>query len=109
MMGPGFDHGWMWGGAGGLMFLGGLIPLLLIGLIIFLAVRAFTGPNLHSMMPPPQYLPPAPPPPAPHRETALEVAERRYANGDLSRDEFIRIRDDLVGGSTGGPAAPPST
>jgi hypothetical protein len=107
MMGPGFHHGWNAVGGGGLMFLGGLIPLLLLGLLVFIAIRAFSGPNLHSMTPPPAYLPP-PPPPAPLRETALELAERRYANGDISRDEFIRIRDDLAG-PTGTPAAPTST
>ncbi len=28
-------------------------------------------------------------------ETALEVAQRRYASGEISREEFQRIRDDL--------------
>jgi putative membrane protein len=28
-------------------------------------------------------------------ETPLDVAQRRYANGEISRDEFLRIRDDL--------------
>ena len=87
------------------MFLGGLIPLLLIGLLVFLAIRAFSGPGIHSMAPPPAaYLPP-PPSPIPPRETALEVAERRYANGDITRDEFMRIRDDLTG-QAGSPIAP---
>ncbi len=27
--------------------------------------------------------------------TPLEVAQRRYANGEISRDEFQRIREDL--------------
>lgn len=104
MMGPGFHHGWNAMGGGGLMFLGGLIPLLLIGLVVFLAIRAFSGPGAHSMAPPTAYLPPAPTPPGPPRETALDVAERRYANGDITRDEFIRIRDDLAGT----PAPPPA-
>ncbi len=29
------------------------------------------------------------------QETPLEVAQRRYASGELSREEFQRIRDDL--------------
>ncbi len=111
MMGSGFHHGWNAAGGGGLMFLGGLVPLLVIGLLVFLAIRAFGGPNMHSMAPPSAYLPPVPPaspvPPAPPRETALDVAERRYANGDISRDEFLRIRDDLVGPSGG--STPTST
>ncbi len=28
-------------------------------------------------------------------ETPLEAAQRRYANGEISREEFQRIRDDL--------------
>ncbi len=29
------------------------------------------------------------------QETPLEIAQRRYASGELSREEFRRIRDDL--------------
>ncbi len=29
------------------------------------------------------------------RETPLEAAQRRYANGEISREEFQHIRDDL--------------
>jgi putative membrane protein len=29
-------------------------------------------------------------------ETPLEVAQRRYASGEISREEFQRIRDDLA-------------
>jgi putative membrane protein len=29
------------------------------------------------------------------RETPLAVAQRRYASGEISREEFQRIRDDL--------------
>ncbi len=29
------------------------------------------------------------------QETPLEIAQRRYASGELSREEFQRIRDDL--------------
>ena len=32
---------------------------------------------------------------ATHAESPLEVAQRRYAAGDISRDEFQRIRKDL--------------
>ena len=31
----------------------------------------------------------------PHPETPLEVAQRRYAAGEISRNEFQRIREDL--------------
>ena len=30
-----------------------------------------------------------------HGETPLEVAQRRYASGEISREEFKRIREDM--------------
>lgn len=86
-----WDHDWMWGWGFIPMFLGSIFPLLLIGLLVFLVVQAFGGRQAPAA-PPPGF---APPPPLTRGETALEIAERRYASGELSRDEFIRIRDDL--------------
>jgi putative membrane protein len=34
------------------------------------------------------------------RETTLEVLQRRLANGEISVEEFVRIRDELAQGST---------
>ncbi len=34
-------------------------------------------------------------------ETPLEIAQRRYAGGEISRDEFERIRDGLRDGTRG--------
>ena len=48
--------------------------------------------------PPPRASRAEPPPRedgAPHPETPLEVAQRRYAAGEISRNEFQRIREDL--------------
>ena len=88
-----WDHGWMWGWGIIPMFVGGVFPLVLFGALIFLFVQAFSG-RRAPLAAPPGFPPPAPP--APSRvESALEIAERRYAAGELSRDEFIRIRDDL--------------
>ena len=30
-------------------------------------------------------------------ETPIQILERRYASGELDRDEFLRRRDDLTG------------
>ena len=41
------------------------------------------------------------PAPLARRETPREVAEHRYASGEITREEFTRIRDDLAGGPPG--------
>ncbi len=37
--------------------------------------------------------------PASRSEDALEILERRYASGELSRDEYFAMRQDLRGPS----------
>lgn len=32
------------------------------------------------------------------RDEALEILRQRYARGEISREEFLRLRDDLEGG-----------
>ncbi|MFA5890807.1 MAG: SHOCT domain-containing protein [Actinomycetota bacterium] len=44
---------------------------------------------------------PPPPPPALRSDGALEHARMRYARGEISREEFLQVVQDL-----GGPAAP---
>ncbi len=39
-----------------------------------------------------------------HDETPMEIAERRYASGEISRDEFEQIRETLRTGA--GPGRP---
>jgi hypothetical protein len=34
--------------------------------------------------------------PAPALNSALRIVRERYASGEISRDEYIQIRDDLV-------------
>ncbi len=91
MWGDGWGMGW---GLGWMMMLGGLVPLLFIGLLVFLGVQAIGGgrsTQAHVSRPHA----------APRQETALETAQRRYAAGEISRDEFVRIRDDLSGNAPG--------
>lgn len=91
-----WGDGWGWG-MGWPMFFGGLVPLLLFALCAYLLVQAL---NRGGQATPPGSAGPVPPVP-PRRETALETAQRRYAAGEISREDFVRIRDDIGHNSTG--------
>ncbi len=99
-----WDHGWMWGWGFFPMVLGGVLPLLVVGAGVFLLAQLLGGGGrateprmLQGLVPPPSLAPPQP-----RGESALAIAERRYAAGEISRDEFVQIRDDL-GGNTSPP------
>lgn len=87
MMGPGMmgtpmgDAGWqsvmVWG-------LGGLTMLAFWGLLIVGAVLLIRLLDRRQA-----------PPPAPRSESALEIAGRRYAAGELTRAQFEQMREDL--------------
>jgi putative membrane protein len=86
----------MWGeqdGMGWWMVFGGIAWLLLIGLIAYVALVvasrfAVAGDRRESRQR------------SAARELPIEIARRRYAAGEISREEYQRIRDDL------GPTAP---
>ena len=82
MFGPGLDGagGWMWGLG---MGLGGLVMLLFWGVLIVgivLAVRHAGGSG-----------------PGSHASTPLDVLKRRYAAGEITREQYEQIRRDLDG------------
>ncbi len=99
MWGDGWGMGW---GFGWMMLLGGLVPLLFLGLLVFLVAQAMSAGRTAGR----SVLSGAPPAP-PRHESALETAQRRYAAGEISREEFVRIRDDLGGGTAGPSGAAP--
>ena len=73
----------MWGafeGMGWWMVFGALSWVLFLGAILFLAVTA-PGRRRQDAGP---------------IETALDIARRRYASGDIIQQEFERIRNDLA-------------
>lgn len=70
--------GWGWGAV--MM----IIPALLLILVLLAALGAFT--------PSPAYVPPAYAPPP---SSALETLNARYARGEISREDYERVRADL--------------
>jgi len=79
-------YGAGWGMMGwGAIFM--VVPLLVLILVLVLALGAFR-PREHV----PLY---APPPPS--AATALETLNVRYARGEISQEEYQRIRADLEG------------
>lgn len=77
-------HGWDWGcGAGGMMGFGMLLAWIVpIGLIVALVMFVNRGNST-----PPQ------------SERALDILEKAYARGEISRDDFLTKRNDLTGKS----------
>lgn len=78
----GWDMGWGWGG----MALGSLSMILFWGgllAVLFFAIRALSGGTSPGSQP---HTP---------RPTPLEILQTRYAKGEIARDEFERMRNDL--------------
>ena len=82
----GFGFGW-----GGMIF-GGLLTLLFWGVIIaliVLAVRALSRSGSGQATPSASA-------PGQARDQALEILRERYARGEISKDEFNSMRQDLT-------------
>jgi putative membrane protein len=80
-------HSGFFGGMGGFGLLGALIGLfffsgivLLIGAVVVSFMKRGTDARTSR---------------EPGSRTALDVLEERYARGELSREEFLRVREDL--------------
>ena len=86
MYGP-YEHAWMFGGGAGLMF-GGLWMLLMWGipLLVIVALLKYLLGKPHADRSAD----------APTRKTALDILKEAYARGDISREEYLQKRDDLV-------------
>jgi uncharacterized membrane protein len=87
------NHPW-WG------FIGWVVPMLLIVGLVAVAVWMVARTTRER----PQAavaLPAAPPAPPPAGDAAMEHARRRYAQGEIGREEYLQIANDLGGGQTG--------
>ena len=73
---------------GGLMGFGGgfmwILWIVLIGVVIWAVVQAVGSGQRQ-------------PPPQPPQKTPLQILEERYARGEISREEFERMKADLGG------------
>jgi putative membrane protein len=78
-----FDHGHMWGWEGGMGYghTGGYLWILLaiiIGLVVYLIIRnALSGPE-------------------PGKETALDILKKRFAKGEITKEEFEEMKRKLM-------------
>lgn len=85
----GWNFGWQWVFFGGLMmvlFWGGVIALAMFTVQALTGKRKVAGPGNHYELR--------------RREgerTPLELLQTRYANGEVSRDEYARMQQDLQG------------
>ncbi len=61
------------------------IPAVILIVVLLAALGGLREPTAY-----PGYVPPP--------ENPLEILERRYALGELTRDDYLRIRDDLTRG-----------
>ncbi len=92
------------GDVGGLMMgfgLMGLVPLLVLGAIVWLVIEV-TRSRGSAAVPPSSGYVQAPmsqapvPAPAP-RNGAMDILAERYARGEIDRDEYVARKADLVG------------
>lgn len=76
-------NSWSWTDGGGFIMMGfGMILVWLIPLGLIIALVMNLNKQSKSTRQP---------------ETAIEILEKTYARGEISRDEFLQKRDDLLG------------
>lgn len=83
-----YDHGWMFDGGVGMLFGGLGMILFLVVLLLLLAVLLkylFTQPRGSGDRQD-----------DPEMQTPLDVLKTAYARGEMSREEYLQKRDDLL-------------
>ena len=90
--------GSMFGLGGFLMFAMGLIPILLIGLVVWAVIEATRRrDDRGAVAQPGQWAPPTATagPLGAQQSSALAVLEERYARGEIDREDYLARRQDL--------------
>jgi hypothetical protein len=91
---------WMFGPGYGVGFLGGLFWVIVFAALIGLIAWAVSRLWVHEHPPAGPYSPTMPGPPmawGPPRDDALNAARVRYARGEIDREQYFRVVEDLTG------------
>jgi putative membrane protein len=83
-MGPGMHDSWMYGGFG--MWLWPVLVIVLIIALILFFGRGYSARNFHSSDAGTDR----------SAETPLNVLQKRYAKGEITKDEFDRMKKDIL-------------
>ena len=89
---PSGGYGWMMGGGMGWGMVFMVIPGIILLLVLLAALGAFSERHVHAVYPP--YT--AYPSPPVSTTTAVDMLDQRYARGELSREEYLKMRADLT-------------
>ena len=90
-----WQHGAAWGAGGWLMGIGMIVILIAVVLLVVYLVRSTSNQQAQTH-PPARYAAPAQPT-ADQRvvESARDIVQRRYASGEIDREEYLQKLKDL--------------
>jgi putative membrane protein len=72
-------HDWMWGGG---MWFGWIFWLVIIGAVIWLIISQSGKSRYQNQV-------------NPHLESPLDILKKRYAKGEISKEQFEEMKKDL--------------
>ncbi len=72
-------HDWMWGGG---MWFGWIFWLVIIGIIVWLLINQSNKNRNQNQI-------------NPHLESPLDILKKRYAKGEITKEQFDQMKKDL--------------